>query len=139
MSVGPPPSASPAEPALPDRVYLSMARLLRTGLIVSVVLLVASLAALLVRSHAAASGPWVSSNPVGKYLGLGDLARGLVAGTPEAYLTIGVLALIATPVLRVASGTVAFLRHGDRKLGEITLVVLALLLLGLFVLGPWVH
>jgi uncharacterized membrane protein len=141
MSVATSPGPAAAEPApeLPDSVYRGLATVLRLGLGVALVLLVGALVALLARASASSSGAWTSSNPLVRYLDLRHLAAGLAAGTPEAYLTVGVYALIATPVLRVVGGSYAFLRYGPRRLGEITLVVLVLLLVGLFVLGPLIR
>ncbi len=47
--------------------------------------------------------------------------------------------LVATPVVRVITGTAAFLHHGERRMAALTAVVLALLVLGLFVIGPLVR
>ena len=52
----------------------------------------------------------------------------------EAIVTLGLLVLMATPVMRVAVSVVAFIRHRDRTYALITVAVLCLLLLSL-VLG----
>ena len=52
----------------------------------------------------------------------------------EAIVTLGLLVLIATPVMRVAVSVVAFIQHRDRTYALITAAVLCLLLLSL-VLG----
>ena len=49
-------------------------------------------------------------------------------------MTIGLLVLMATPVVRVAVSAVAFIQHRDRTYALITSAVLCLLLLSL-VLG----
>ena len=57
--------------------------------------------------------------------------RGILAGAlaldPRAVVQLGVLALIATPILRVAFSLVAFLLQRDRLYVLITSIVLALL------------
>ncbi len=51
---------------------------------------------------------------------------------PQAVITIGLLLLIATPVIRVAVSILVFAFERDRKYVGITLIVLALLLFSLF-------
>lgn len=136
-------AAAPADPEPPGELPLSvnrwMAMALRVGLIVALALFAGALAALVVRSAGSASGTWVSTNALVPYLDLRRLARGLAAGTPEAYLTLGVYALIATPVVRVATGLGAFLVHEERRMAALTSVVLVLLFVGLLVVGPLVR
>jgi len=129
--------ARPGE--LPPTVYQHMSTTLRVGLVVALVLLAAAIAALVHRSYASPAGGWVSPNPLVRYLDPRLLAAGLAGGAPEAYLTLGVYALIATPVVRVGTGLYSFLRHGERRMGALTAIVLALLLFGLFVVGPLVR
>jgi uncharacterized membrane protein len=116
-----------------------MAGVLRVGLVLAVVLLAAALVTLVARSPLASSGAYISANPLSRYLDLRTLAAGLASGTPEAFLTLGAYVLIATPVARVVSGTYAFAAVGERRLAAITGAVLALLLLGLLVVGPLVR
>jgi uncharacterized membrane protein len=68
-----------------------------------------------------------------------SLASALAHGSPVAYLALGTYALIATPVVRVATGLYTFHRQGERGMVGITAVVLALLVFGLLVLGPLVR
>ena len=53
---------------------------------------------------------------------------------PAAYLSLGLLVLIATPFVRVAGSIVAFARERDRRYVLVTAVVLAVMCLGV-VLG----
>lgn len=124
---------------LPPSVSFRMALVLRLGLVVALALLAGGLAALVVRSAGSDAGGWVSSNALVPYLDLRRFAGGLAAGAPSAYLTLGVYALIATPVARVATGLGGFVAHGERRMGALTSVVLALLLVGLLVVGPLVR
>ena len=59
----------------------------------------------------------------------------LVPLHPQALITIGLLLLIATPVLRVAVSIFAFAVERDRKYVIITVVVLTILLFSIFFLG----
>ena len=63
-----------------------------------------------------------------------DIWAGLLILRPQAIIVVGLLLLIATPVVRVAVSIVAFALEHDRRYVVITLVVLAILLLS-FLLG----
>lgn len=65
---------------------------------------------------------------------LGEIGAGLLSLHPQAIITLGLLLLIATPVLRVAVSVIAFELEHDRKYVIITLIVLAILITS-FVLG----
>lgn len=65
---------------------------------------------------------------------LQNLGRDLHEFRGKAIVTLGLLVLIATPILRVAISIVAFIYQGDRIYTAITAMVLCLLLLSL-VLG----
>jgi len=60
---------------------------------------------------------------------LGDLASQLGSFDPAAYLSLGLMVLIATPFVRVAGSIVAFARQHDRRYVLITAVVLAVMCL----------
>jgi uncharacterized membrane protein YfcA/uncharacterized membrane protein len=62
---------------------------------------------------------------------LSQIAAGLLVWQPQAVIMLGLLLLIATPILRVAVSMVAFGCERDRKYMIITLIVLAILLLSL--------
>lgn len=61
----------------------------------------------------------------------GGIVRGLGAFEGRAIVMLGLLVLIATPVMRVAVSILAFFHAGDRAFTVITTIVLALLLLAL--------
>ena len=65
---------------------------------------------------------------------LRDVARGARHFQGQAIVVVGLLLLVATPVLRVAVSVLAFVRQRDGTFVLITAVVLGLLLLS-FVLG----
>jgi len=65
---------------------------------------------------------------------LSDVLKGLRDLQGQAVVALGLLLLIATPVLRVAVSIVAFVQQGDRLFTLITAVVLGILLLS-FALG----
>jgi uncharacterized membrane protein len=65
---------------------------------------------------------------------LASVARGLVQGDPVAIIVLGLLLLLATPVVRVAVSIVAFGLERDWRYVVISTIVLLILLIS-FVLG----
>jgi uncharacterized membrane protein len=63
---------------------------------------------------------------------LGGIVRGARALDARAVIQLGLVLLIATPILRVAFTWVAFLLQRDKLYVAMTTIVLALLLYGLF-------
>jgi uncharacterized membrane protein len=131
------PAAPPDDPrALPPSAYARMSAVLRIGLMVSIAILLAGIIAYPLKHPSATSGDVIASNPILRYLGLSGLLSGLAGGHVEAYLTLGLLVLVATPILRVASGFYYFQVGRERAMAAITITVLFLLLVGILVLGP---
>ncbi|MGI0072028.1 MAG: DUF1634 domain-containing protein [Thermoplasmata archaeon] len=116
-----------------------MTLVLRVGLLGAAGIVLAALLAYLVENSSASSSSTFASNAVIPYLHPGHLAHGLAHGSPEAYLLVGLYVLIATPIVRVLTGVYYFGRGGERAMTWVTTVVFLLLLLGLFVIGPYVH
>jgi uncharacterized membrane protein YfcA/uncharacterized membrane protein len=65
----------------------------------------------------------------------GQVWAGLLVLQPQAVIALGLLVLIATPVMRVAVSIVAFALEHDRRFVVITVLVLAILLLSNLLLG----
>ncbi|MDB5329974.1 MAG: hypothetical protein JWP03_1125 [Phycisphaerales bacterium] len=63
---------------------------------------------------------------------LGQVVEGVRQGEGRAVIVVGLLLLIATPVMRVAVSILAFVYEGDRVFVLITSIVLAMLLLSFF-------
>jgi uncharacterized membrane protein len=57
-------------------------------------------------------------------LDLGRLPADLLAGRPEGFLWVGLLAAIATPLGRVASSLVGYIRGGERRMAVIAVAIL---------------
>lgn len=91
---------------------------LLSGLVASSLLLVAGLALVLMRDEPRPAGPPAA---------LLDTVRGVLAGQGIAMLDLGLLALMITPVLRVAVLAVGWSLAGWRRFAAIALTVLALL------------
>ncbi len=66
---------------------------------------------------------------------LAEVWAGLLILRPQAVITLGLLLLIATPVVRVAVSVVAFALERDRRYVIITLAVLAILMISIFLVG----
>jgi len=62
-------------------------------------------------------------------LDVASLAADLVALRPTAFLWLGLIATIATPLLRVAASTWGFGRAGNRRLATLGLAVLVVIAL----------
>jgi uncharacterized membrane protein len=69
---------------------------------------------------------------VGGLSDFGRMGESLLALRPIGIAQLGLVVLVATPVLRVAASCVAFALEGDRLYTVITLAVLTILLVSLF-------
>ena len=66
----------------------------------------------------------------GPPLDLQDLAADLLALAPAAFLWLGILAVIATPLSRVIAAAIGFARLGDRGMVAVSLGILVVIALG---------
>ena len=66
----------------------------------------------------------------GPRLDIGRLAADLAALDPAAFLWLGILAVIATPVSRVVVAAIGFARQGDRMMLGVALAILAAIAVG---------
>jgi len=136
------PTASGDRPVvrpLPPEAYSRMTLVLRLGLGISLAILAGGVVVYLLLNPGMSSSTLLSSNPILDYLDLPGLASGLAAGSVSAVLTLGLIVLVATPIVRVASGLYFFGKAGERTMTTIALAVLLLLLLGILVVGPLVR
>lgn len=109
-------------------VELALARLLRVGVFASLILIGLGLAVALMQGI-----PPIESRDV-RPISLGGIARGVRAVRGEAIIDLGLLVLIATPVLRVFAAFILFTRLRDRAFTWLTLSVLVILI-GSFLAG----
>ena len=142
MSVVPDRSRSP-EPALvrslPAEAYDRMTFVLRLGLATALAILGGGVVVYVLRNPGMTSSDVLSNNPILHYLNLPGLVSGLASGSLSAVLTLGVIVLVATPIVRVASGLYFFGKAGEQAMTAVTATVLLLLLLGVLVIGPWIR
>jgi uncharacterized membrane protein len=106
-------------------------RLLQAGVLIAAAVVVAG-AAMMLLQHGRAPVAFSSYSDAASPLhGLGGIFRGAAALDSMAIVQLGLVLLIATPVMRVALTLVAFTIQRDRVYILLTAVVLALLLYGL--------
>ena len=120
------------------RVELVISDLLRVGVVISLALIVIGSIVTFVRHPAYLRSPdelggLVQPETILPHT-LGEVAAGLRDFRGQAIVSLGLLVLIATPMMRVAVSIVAFILAGDRLYTLITLAVFCLLMLSL-VLG----
>ncbi|MDA4121705.1 MAG: DUF1634 domain-containing protein [Thaumarchaeota archaeon] len=112
---------------------------LKYGVLTSAVLLVAGLSLFLAERPAglpASISQLISTNYGRPTLDLGQIFSGAVHGQPIFVIQLGLVVLLATPIARVLASVLIFAVERDKIYVAITLVVLAILLLSLFVVGP---
>lgn len=110
----------------PEQLEVPISRLLRIGGATSFVLVVIGFLLALTQQPQAVRGRVMSH--------WSQVLSGLTRGDGQAIIVLGLLVLIATPVLRVALSVVLLALQGDRRYTCITLLVLVLLLTS-FLLG----
>lgn len=115
-----------------EGLELAISRLLRVGVVVSATLIgVGFITSFLVGWDGSLVGaPPTTSDPTS----FSALLQGLTDLRPIAITQLGLLALIATPVMRVAVSAYGFAREHDVLYVAITTVVLFLLLASLFLI-----
>jgi uncharacterized membrane protein len=119
----------------PERFRNAISLVLLAGVALSAALIGAGfVASLAVGWQGSLLGPAVSAGSVAAPTDFGDLPARFAALEPLALSQLGLLALLATPVARVAASVIGFALEGDRLYAAITLAVLAILLASIFVL-----
>jgi uncharacterized membrane protein len=119
----------------PERFRIMVSTILLLGVTASAVLIAAGfLTALAVGWQGSIAGLAVPGGTTADPTDFGALPDRLGALEPLALSQLGLLALLATPVLRVAASVVGFALEGDRLYAGLTFAVLAVLLLSIFVL-----
>ncbi len=116
----------------PDRFRSLVAGVLIVGVVTSAVLIALGFAgSLLVGWEGSLTGAGPATGDLTSFASMG---ANLAALRPIGIAQLGIVVLVATPVVRVAASVVAFTLEGDRLYAVITLVVLAILLTSLLVL-----
>ncbi len=114
----------------PERFRTMVSLVLAVGVLVSAALIAAGFAAaLLIGWQAAPLGGTPSTAATTDF---SNLPARLAALEPLAFSQLGLLVLLATPVVRVAASVAGFALESDRLYTAITLAVLAILLASIF-------
>jgi len=114
----------------PERFRTVVSGVLIVGVVTSAILLTtAFVASLLVGWDGSLVGAADRVRPDSDFSGL---AGSLLKLRPIAIAQLGLLVLVATPVVRVMASVVGFALEGDRLYAVITLTVLGILLVSLF-------
>jgi uncharacterized membrane protein len=118
-----PPTAAPAIPpsAAPVHVMDPVERMIHVVLVAGIAVSIALMAFGLVLGLLKGGGIPRGVVP------LADLPRAAWGLSPAAFLSLGLIVLIATPFVRVAGSLIAFAREGDRRYVVLTAVVLAVM------------
>lgn len=116
-----------------DRIIAGVSTLLRVGLVVALTALLIGGTVFLVRhGHEPAPARHRFQEQPAEYRSPPAIVKAAGQGGGRAMVQVGLLVLIAVPVLRVAFTVYAFARQRDVVYVVVPLVVLALLLVGLF-------
>jgi uncharacterized membrane protein len=111
---------------------------LRYGVLTSIAFILAGLALLLARGGAAdvlgTNSPLNTST-----ISPAAVASGLTSQDPPSLILLGLMLLIATPILRVALGIASFARERDWLYVLITSIVFVNLMIAIFVLPSALH
>jgi uncharacterized membrane protein len=118
--------------AAEERVDLLISFVLRSGVLVSAGLIAFGLGLMLVQARL--SGVPVF-NPLPYGVSPATIVRGALRADPASITELGLLGLILTPTTLVATTSLLFFTQRDRVFSVITLVVLAILVLGLIGFG----
>jgi len=113
---------------------------LKYGVLLSAVLIAFGVLTLFVATPAQFPGSveqLVATGYAKPTLDIPQLLSGVASGNPVFVIQLGLVVLLATPVARVAASVVMFAAEKDRLYVAITLFVLVVLLVGLFVVGPF--
>jgi uncharacterized membrane protein len=124
----PPPVPSPERPQWDDdAIERLLARLLQVGVVLSTLLVVAGGVVFLL--HFAAAPPHYHrfAGEPAELSSVAGIVRSALRGDGRGLIQLGLLALVATPLLRVAGSLVAFVLLRDRTYVVLTSIVLVLL------------
>jgi uncharacterized membrane protein len=131
-------AADQPRPAVMKHIELLISRLLLAGVVISMATVLLGLLLMFVHHpdylQSAADLQRLTAPGAGLPNTLGDVAGGVLAGRGQAVVALGLLLLIATPILRVAVSMLGFALQRDRAFTLISAVVLLVLLIS-FLLG----
>jgi uncharacterized membrane protein len=133
-----PPPTIPADSTFPPTAYEQITLLLRTGVVAFLVFASCGLTLDIALHPGASSDILLMAGSGRQYASAAAFASGLLSLQPAALILFGLFVMAAVTVGRVILAAVDFYRGGERILCAISVAVTALLLVGLFVVGPLV-
>lgn len=129
----------PIDPTFPPKAYERHSNLLRTGVISFFILATAGLIGALIVNPGQTVGELVAFDPRSLYIPPSAFLSSLLALNPSAFILLGIYVMIALTIGRVALAAWDFRRGGERTLMWVSILVVALLLVGIFAGGQFAH
>jgi uncharacterized membrane protein len=129
----------PPDPTFPPAAYDRVSRLLRNGILIFLVFAGVGMTAQLVLNPSQTVASVLASDPRSTYGSVGGFFHALGTGEPGALIIFGIYVMVAVTIGRVVLATAELFRGGERALGAISASVVVLLLIGLFVVAPFVR
>ncbi len=120
------------KPLNDERVEGLIANLLRAGVLVSALVVIAGGVAYLAQNPRARVDYHTFRGEPDNLKSTHGIIRTAFSGDPRGIMQLGLLLLIATPIARVTFSVVAFAMEGDLMYVGFTLIVLSVLLYSLF-------
>lgn len=125
-ALSPPPSATPPRREAPTgRTERIVSDVLRGGVLLSAAIITFGVILFFIRMPAKHGAPYTYQIP----RTVGSVLQGVAHADPISVMALGMLVLLATPVVRVVVSLAAFALEGDRLYTAITALVLLILLL----------
>ncbi len=129
----------PVDPTFPPAAYERISKLLRGGVLLFLVFAGAGMIARTVIDPTETVAAVLANPPLSRFGSVGGFLSALSVGRPEALITLGIYVMVGVTIGRVGLAAVDFYRGRERSLGAVSIAVVALLLLGLFVVAPFVR
>ena len=124
----------------PSELTETIGKILRYGVVLSSAMLGVGLVILLFGPPSGAPSTLqgtIAAHYGGPTLTTSAWLAGVSHGNALSILQLGMLTLLATPLVRVGASVLLFLKEGDRLYVGVTLLVLGMLLLAILVVGPF--
>jgi uncharacterized membrane protein len=136
--MAPPVASDPPDPRrlLEERVERALGRLLQVGVLLAAAVVFAGGVAYLVRDGGGHPDYARFAGEPGDLRSLSGVVQAALDLHPRGIIQLGLLLLVATPVMRVAFSLIAFVRERDRTYVALTAFVLLVLLASLLGLTP---
>lgn len=129
----------PPDPTFPPSAYERTSRILRLGVVGFFLLASVGMILGLLERPGETVAQLLSTNPRSEYGSAAGYFTQLAALEPSAVVLLGIFLMVSVTVGRVAYATFDFYQGRERILAAVSATVVFLLILGLFVVAPFVH